>query len=224
MFVHGGGIFFGLSPAQLEVAASIAGLTGLPTFAIDYRLMPVHRYPAAHDDTVVAYAALAAEGPVVLVGESSGGVLSLAAIQRARTAGIAMPTLWVGISPAIDFAFDTDPGFGSSRDPFVAPEFTALMHREYVGGADLASPDLSPVAAGLLGMPPLIIHYAEHDLLLGHARRLADAAAASRIGSSSREWAGMWHGWHLMSIIPESKEVLGDIASAIRDRLVLTSP
>jgi len=161
---------------------------------------------------------------VVLVGESSGGVLSLAAVQRARTAGIALPALWVGISPTIDYAFDTEPDFGSSRDPFAAPEFTALMHREYVGGADLASPDLSPVAAGLTGMPPLIVHHAERDLLLGHARQLANAAAASRVASTSREWAGMWHGWHLMSIIPESREVLGDISNEIRRQLVLTAP
>lgn len=216
MFVHGGGIFFGLTTPHVEVAALIASLTGLPTFAVDHRLMPAHPYPAAHDDTSAAFAALAAEGPVVLVGESSGGVLSLAAMQRARAAGSRQPVLWVGISPTIDYDFDRSPDYAITDDPFNAPEFSALMHREYVAGADLSTPDLSPVAAGLAGMPPMVVHVAEHDLLLGHARRLVATATAAGVPCSSHEWSGIWHGWHLIGFLPEAQQALAELAHEIR--------
>jgi len=223
MYVHGGGNFFGLSPAHVEVAAVIAASTGLPTFAVDHRLMPAHHYPAAHDDTAAAYTALAAEGPVVLIGESSGGVLSLAAMQRARTVGTPLPTLWVGLSPSIDYDFDRGPDFARAEDPFNAPEFSALMLREYVAGADLATPDLSPVAAGLEGMPPMVVHVAEHDLLLGHARRLVAVATAAGVPCRSHEWSGIWHGWHLMGFLPEARAVLAEVSRDITAHLAENS-
>ena len=69
--------------------------TGSTVVMPDYRLAPEHRFPAAQDDCFNAYRGLIESGVdparVVVVGESCGGSLSLAALVRARDAGLPMP-------------------------------------------------------------------------------------------------------------------------------------
>jgi acetyl esterase/lipase len=225
VFVHGGGIFFALTAAERLAAALIGKASGFKVLAVDYRIMPGNPYPAAHDDCFAAYSAVAGQGTeVCLIGESSGGVLSLAVMLRARAADVPLPRLWVGLSPTADYAFDTDSEFRRSRDPFVSPAFVAAMHRHYVNGADLSTPDLSPGQADLTGLPDVYIVYGEHELLSDHVIRLARGARQHGIQVELQAWPHMWHGWHLLcGVLPEADQTLMALGANIRRRMLLAN-
>src|SRR5271156_1240776 len=58
----------------------LSRLTGLPVFAIDYRLAPRHRFPAAADDVCAGWDWPTQQVPpehVVIVGDSAGGHLAV---------------------------------------------------------------------------------------------------------------------------------------------------
>ncbi len=64
LYFHGGGFVLGSLDSHQIVTARLAADTGLDVIAVDYRLAPEHRAPAAHDDCLeVTLAALAGRLP-----------------------------------------------------------------------------------------------------------------------------------------------------------------
>lgn len=93
LYVHGGGLIAGnVRTVSGFLAARYCFDTGLPVFAVEYRLAPEHPFPAALDDVYAAlvYLNLHAEtlgidaGRIIVWGGSAGGGLAAAAALRAR--------------------------------------------------------------------------------------------------------------------------------------------
>lgn len=78
VYLHGGGFVVGGLDSHDDVCAEIRATTGLTVVAVDYRLSPEHRHPAALEDALAVTRALMALGPVVLAGDSAGGNLAAA--------------------------------------------------------------------------------------------------------------------------------------------------
>ena len=223
LFIHGGGIVFGLTPAHKQAVALIARSAQVRIFAVQYRLNPGNPYPNAHDDCFAVYSELIRRGAgLVVIGESSGGVLSLATLLRAKAAGLPQPRLCIEISPTVDYGFKAD-RIWQIRDPFAHPRFTVGLHAMYVAGNDTSTPDLGPIYHDLTGLAPLQILAGENDFLAGEAARLDEAARRYGVPVETRYWPGMWHAWHLMSDqLPEGRAALEAVAEAVRAALVST--
>jgi acetyl esterase/lipase len=221
LFLHGGGLIFTWGSPHRRLVSYLAKFAGLRTFGVDYRLAPEHVYPAAHDDCFSVYQALMSQGRrVVLVGESSGGVLALATLLRARAAGLGQPSLCALISPTVDYGF-TDAQVWESDDPFVAPKFAIGLHAHYVVGNDTTLPDLAPIGADLSGLAPLLVLVAEQDVLRCETDRLAQAAERYGVELDLVVWPGVWHGWHVLApLLPEGTQALRALGEAIRQRTV----
>jgi monoterpene epsilon-lactone hydrolase len=219
VFLHGGGIFFGWSNPNRRILAYIATFSGVRAFGVDYRLPPDHCYPSAHDDCFTVYQTLMQQGKqIVLIGESSGGVLALAALLRARAQGLAQPSLCVLISPTVDSGFE-DTRIWNSDDLFAHPRFIIELHKHYIAGNDTRLPDLSPVYADLSGLAPLHVLVAEHDVLRGEAERLAEAAKRHDLTMELTLWPRVWHGWHLFAPqLPEATQALKMLGAVVRQQ------
>jgi acetyl esterase/lipase len=219
LFLHGGGIFFGWSNPNRRILAYLAKFSGLRAFGVDYRLPPDHCYPCAHDDCFTVCRTLVQQGrQIVLVGESSGGVLALAAMLRAKAEGLTQPLLCVLISPTVDYGFK-DARIWNSDDPFAHPRFIIELHKHYVAGNDTRLPDLGPVYADLSWLAPLHVLVAEHDVLRGEAERLADAAKRHDLAMELTLWPYVWHGWHLfVPQLPEATRALKMLGGVIRQQ------
>jgi acetyl esterase/lipase len=218
VFLHGGGIIFGWRNANRRILAYIAKFSGLRAFGVDYRLAPEYRYPAAHDDCSTVYRTLVEQGrQVVLIGESSGGVLALATLLRAKEQGLPQPRLCAFISPTVDYRFQ-DPRIWNSHDAFGDPHFAVDLHMHYIAGHDTRSPDLSPVDADLTGLAPMWVLAAEHDILRGEAERLAEAAKQHAVTLELVLWPGVWHAWHgFVPFVPEATQALKMLGSVVRE-------
>src|SRR6266568_6702162 len=93
IFIHGGSIFFGLTPAHRRAVALIARSAGVRVFAIQYRLNPGNPYPNAHDDCFAVYKVL---GPLSTPIKADQGGLFAWLITTAYAGGVAST---VPISP-----------------------------------------------------------------------------------------------------------------------------
>ena len=78
LYIHGGGFVVGNLDTHDDVTAAIADRTGFDVTAVDYRLGPEHKAPAALDDcrTVLAHLLENTDKPVIVSGDSAGGYLS----------------------------------------------------------------------------------------------------------------------------------------------------
>ena len=75
LYAHGGGFIMGGLESHNEICADICHQTGLTVTAVDYRLSPESKHPAAFEDTRDIYRFLDPKVPVILVGDSAGATL-----------------------------------------------------------------------------------------------------------------------------------------------------
>lgn len=190
VFFHGGAFVSCDLEAYLFYAEYVADHLGVPVVTVDYRLAPEHRFPAALDDCVAAYAALVddglAPGRTVFVGDSCGGGLALATAQAAPDSGAAVPAGVVSLSGWTDL--DTR-GYGpdgpAGPDPFVTEGFLRSRARDYLGPqGDARDPRASPGRGRLEGLPPLLLQVGEVDVTRLDAEHLGRAARA--VGTDAR--------------------------------------
>ena len=91
LYFHGGGFRLGSVTSHRDLIAQIALVSGCRVLAINYRLAPEHRFPAALDDALAAYGWMLDRGMkpdnVAFAGDPAGGNLVLAAMLACASAG-----------------------------------------------------------------------------------------------------------------------------------------
>ena len=115
VFLHGGGFVVGDLDSHDGVCRMLCRHAGVHVLAVDYRLAPEHRFPAAVDDTVAAlrwateHAAELGADPaqIAIGGDSAGGNLAAVACQLAARDGGPMPVAQLLIYPVTDSVDDT---------------------------------------------------------------------------------------------------------------------
>jgi epsilon-lactone hydrolase len=220
LYMHGGGYVAGSAATHRPITAALARLGRRRVFALDYRLAPEHRYPAALDDAFAAYCALLEgrltggdalpAGTVALAGDSAGGGLLLALLLRARDEGVPMPACAVCFSPWTDLS-----GSGQSqltndgRCVFLRPENCGEFSAAYLGGASPLEPLASPVFGDFNGLPPVLLQVGSTELLLDDARRIHDKVRAAGGQSELEVYADVAHCWQMLDgFVPEARAAL----------------
>ena len=221
VFLHGGGIAFDWNNPMRRVLAYIARFAGLRAFGVDYHIIPEYLYPVAHDECYAVYQELIQQGKqVVLIGESSGAVLALAILLRAKAAGLSQPLLCALISPAVDYGFK-NAHLWQTYDPFAHPKFTVEMLKHYIAGNEPTLPDLGPIYADLSGIAPLYVLAGENEFLRSEVDRLAEAAQRYHVPMETIFWPNVWHSWHALAPqLPEATQALETFGAAIRQRVL----
>lgn len=111
LYLHGGGYVLGSIDTHRELAAQIAHRANARVLIIEYRLAPEGPYPAGLNDAEAAYQWLLDIGvtpqQIAFAGDSAGGGLALALMQRMKAAGKALPAATVFLSPWVDLTCTT---------------------------------------------------------------------------------------------------------------------
>ncbi len=185
-WLHGGGYFQGSVSTHASMVSLIAQAAGARAFAIDYRLAPENPFPAGLDDAVAGYRWLLEQGVdparLVIGGDSAGGGLTLAVLQRLREAGDPLPAAAVLLSPWTDLE-----GTGESiktrrdADPMLDPDDGAMRARDYHPDGDLRDPLVSPLYADFTGLPPMLIQVGDAEVLLDDSTRVYERAEAAGV-------------------------------------------
>jgi acetyl esterase/lipase len=218
LFLHGGSNVFTWGKPHRKMISYLALYSGLQVVGIDFSLAPQYPYPAAHDECFKAYQSLVESGKqIVLIGESSGGVLVLSTMLRARNASLPLPILGAFISPLTDLI---DPDIWQYHDPFVHPEFVKKLTEIYLSGKTPTLIDSSPLTLDLHGLPPVYILVGESEILRPEAEKLAQKAELDGLDIIIKLWPAVWHGWHiLIPLLPEAKIAINEIGADIVEYL-----
>jgi monoterpene epsilon-lactone hydrolase len=207
LYLHGGGFMAPISAWQVRYAARLAEGVGARVVMPDYPLAPEHSWRDSHDDLVALAARLAAEGELVIAGDSSGGGLALAIAESVRDRGGPQPRRLVLISPWVDLTTSTPET--EALDP-IDPWLFIGKVRAYAGWwagipEDLGRPEVSPGLGDLAGLPPALMFCGTRDLLMPGCRLLVRRADEAGWDLTYVEEADLIHVYPILPGIPEAR-------------------
>jgi monoterpene epsilon-lactone hydrolase len=221
-YLHGGGYISGSAKTNRPITVPLARRLKRRVFALDYRLAPEHRFPAAVDDVVAGYRWLVSTGIdprfLSVAGDSAGGGLALALVMEVRDRGEKLPACVVCLSPWADMTGSGESIVANSeRDPMFCAEDIGAYASAYLGSQSPETPLASPLFGNFAGLPPLYIEVGENEVLLDDARQVHRKALAAGVSSELRVVRDVPHGWQFGApFVPEARESLREVARFIR--------
>jgi len=214
VYVHGGGYVHPLTRDYWRLARS---LLRAPAEVVvpAYPLAPAH-----HLDEVLPRLIEVVERPTslptVLMGDSAGGALVLAMAGRLRgrspLAGV------VALCPWLDARLEGEEvGDLESSDPMLAESGLRAAGRWWAGDRAPDDPLVSPVHAGLTGLPPLDVWIGRRDILRPAVGDLAERARNEDVDLTVHEVPAMFHVW-MTRAVPEGRRTRRALTELVRRR------
>jgi acetyl esterase/lipase len=235
LYIHGGAYTMGSPRSHRRITAKFSEIANAAVLAIDYRLMPEHPRRAGIEDCRSAYLWLLDNGPVgaipansiFVAGDSAGGNLTLSLLSWIRDQGLRAPNAAVALSPATDASLGSPSLTGNmATDPMLGPLFKPLAkvpRTVLLWGAWLQTrmrpnhPVVSPVFGDLSGLPPLLLHASEAEMLIDDSRRYVNKASAAGSPVTLQTWNHMVHVWHIYHPeLPEARQAFAEIGKFLQ--------
>jgi acetyl esterase len=204
VYFHGGGWTCGDLDTHDSVCRGIAVHGRCTVVAVDYRLGPEHKFPAAVEDALAAVEWTSANAGslqvdasrLAVAGESAGGNLAAVAAIALRDSGppIAMQVL---VYPVVDQASDTASLRRFARGYSLTAELLRWYQSQYLrNDGDRADWRASPLLArDHSRLPPAYIVTAGFDPLLDEGKAYADRLEKAGVSVVYECFEGMIHGF-----------------------------
>jgi acetyl esterase len=227
VYFHGGGWVIGDLDTHDVLCRQLANQSGCAVIAVDYRLAPEHRFPAAVDDAIAATRWIRANAAALHIdadrlavgGDSAGGNLAAVVALAARDAGDLPIAFQLLIYPATDQRRGWPSHTANGQGYLLTSDSIAYYHDHYLRDAqhDLdwrASPLLHSDHARL---PPALVLTAGYDPLrdegLQYAHKLSAAGSRATLVNFERQV----HGFVLMGrALDEANTAVQLCASQLR--------
>lgn len=215
--LHGGGYVFGGGEAATNEAVMMAGLGGYRVISVDYRMPPEAPFPAALDDALTVWRAMAQSVKpenMGVFGSSAGGGLALAMVLRARDEGLPPPAAVSAGTPWSDLDKIGDSYFANEYVDNMLVTWDGWLGaaaKLYAGGHDLKHPYLSPVYGDFRNFPPTILTTGTRDLFLSNTVRVHRALRRAGVEADLNVYEGMSHAQYAGPDMPQAREAFGDI-------------
>jgi acetyl esterase/lipase len=138
-----------------------------------------------------------------------------------RDAGEPLPAAAVAISPWADLEL-TGESLRTRAAVDVLLRLDGLPEAAgwCLAGQDPRHPCASPIHADLRGLPPILIHVGDAEILLDDSTRLAARASAAGVDVTLEVWDDMPHVWHVFAgLLPEADQAVERIGEWLRERV-----
>lgn len=230
IYLHGGGYVLGSLDSHDDICCGLAELSGATVIAVDYRLAPEHRFPAAFDDSAAAVDHILSNpdtfgidpARTALGGDSAGGNLTAAVCLKRRDKGSTLPSGQVLIYPALG----GDMSRGSYLSRANAPGLTTQDMAAYDGwytGQDNEAARSSKYRAPLLetdyaALPPAFLVACEWDPLRDDCFDYANRLQAAGVKAQVRHEPELIHAsLRARRVSPAAGAMFAAVAAAVRE-------
>jgi acetyl esterase len=229
IFYHGGGFVIGDLETHDGLCRRLCQASGVGIIAIDYRLAPEARFPAAHEDAVAAANWVFAHAyeigfdpaRIAVGGDSAGGNLAAATAIALRDAGKNRIAFQLLLYPVAQFAGDTESMKTLGEGYFLTKKGMDWFAASLFGDGDRADPRASILLhPRLADLPPALLVTAGFDPLKDEGKAYAEKLKAAGVTVEHREYASFIHGFYNMAgISPAVPPVIEETARALKAAL-----
>jgi len=237
VYCHGGGWTIGDLDTHESLCTQLAEQAGCVVVAVDYRLGPEHRFPAAVDDALAAFRWLRSQAAALgldphrlaIGGDSAGGNLAAVvalSLREAHDEGPA-PRLQLLIYPATDMRAGAPSHTVNGEGYLLTRDSIEYFRAHYIDQPALyedwrSSPLLHP---DLSRLPPALVITAGYDPLRDEGRQYADALSEAGTPAQYVCFERQIHGFITMGrVIDEAHAAIALCADALRRALPTIAP
>ena len=215
LYLHGGAYVLGSPRTHEKLAGRLAVAMSAEAWLPDYRLAPEHRYPAALEDVVGAYRGLLELGfdRIVLAGDSAGGGLAFALLERILTEDLPRPLCIAALSPWTDLTLTGD-SYRANRERDVMLPWSQIQRcaSEYLGDTPARTPGASPLYGSFAGAPPVLIQVSRAEALMDDGIAMAARLEAQGVNVLLQSWDRTPHAWQIFhGLLPEADDAIAAI-------------
>ncbi|MEO1642198.1 MAG: alpha/beta hydrolase [Pseudomonadota bacterium] len=217
LFFHGGGFMLGDLDSHDVICRRLAAASRCRVLAIDYRLSPEHKFPAAHEDAAAAWRWATQRGDalgldpdrIAVAGDSAGGNLAAFLAQEMNRTGGVMPAFQLLLYPLVQFVDIRSNKLKFQEGGFfISPNLFDYFRDNYVEReADRSDSRISPLFADdadFAGLPPAHVILCGWDPLNAEGHAYAAKLGAHGVPVTIREYRGMAHGFMNMTAISKA--------------------
>lgn len=226
IYYHGGCFISGEFATHDKQLRQLAFYSGCRVIAVQYRLAPEHRFPAAHDDAQngaeIIWQHAAELGvdrqKITLAGDSAGGHLALVTALRLKAAHIWQPAQLILIYPMLDATAYFESYTSNGVDYVITRDTLLSGYEMYLGDTNPMHPEASPLwRDDFNGLPPVHILTAEFDPLCDEGEALFQRMTEQGVECSCQHHLGVIHGFfQLAGISQAARGVIRDVAGRLK--------
>jgi acetyl esterase len=195
MNIPGGGFYLPEAEWSDIQNAKLADSLGVVVISVNYRLAPEHPWPAAPNDCIAIAQWLIKQSielfgtsKLILGGTSAGATLAMVTLLKLRDMNLSAPFVGSILQfGAYDLSGQT-PGGRLYKDEYFIEAYVGTM-------ADKTQPEISPLYADLVGLPPILIIVGTADILLEDNLAMAARLSAVHNEIDLRVYPNVPHGF-----------------------------
>jgi acetyl esterase len=226
VFFHGGGWVIGDLESHDHMARTISAKAGCVVVAVDYRLAPEHKFPAAADDAWAALEWVATHATelgidgnrIAVAGDSAGGNLAAVVAVQARDSEHVEVIQQVLLYPVVDGDCERPSMEENAEGYMLTRGAMDWFHEQYAAtDADRGDPRYSPINADLAGVAPAVVVTAEFDPLRDQGNAYAVALSDAGVDVIHTQYDGMIHGFFSMDAgLDTAAQAQDEVAAALK--------
>jgi len=227
VYFHGGGWVIGDLESHDQLCRAIANQVPCTVIAVDYRLAPEHKFPAAVEDAIAATRWIAGTadrlgvdaGRLAVAGDSAGGNLAAVVALTLRDGGAVKPVFQVLIYPGTDMGMQSASIVRHAEQlPLTRKGMQWFIEHYLRSPQDVSDWRASPLrAADLRALPPALVITAGFDPLSDEGEAFAAALAEAEVPVVLERFEGQIHGFITMGrIVADSRRAIDLVAAKLR--------
>jgi acetyl esterase len=229
LYIHGGGWVIADLDTYDASARALASAAKAIVVSTHYRQAPEHKFPAAHEDTWVAYQSMLQNAGriggdpkrIAVAGESAGANMAAAIALRARDEKVQAPVHQILIYPVADSVVNSPSEQQFEKSAPLATADLPWFYSKYLGeqASGSAAPYFSIRDADVKGVAPATVITAEIDPLRSEGEAYAERLRAAGVPVRIRNFDGVTHEFFGMgAVVDKAKEAVKFAAEALPQR------
>ena len=216
LFFHGGGFFVGNFKIYRSYVSFLAEVLCREIIFVEYKLSPESKYPSQLEDAKKAYSFILGKEKkpnIILAGDSAGGNLALALLlalakeKSKKPKGIFCISPWV--HPTATMA--EYPYSCCKSDVLIGPFIkraketgSGPLSYLYCDESNQINPLISPLFGDFHNSPPIMIQYAENEMLSIQIGQFLKRLKKQRVKVVTKTWKELWHDFQLETDLIET--------------------
>ncbi len=219
LLVHGGAFVSGPNELHWNVVKLIAAKTGQTVWLCNYPKAPENQITAISKNIDLMFVRALKEysaNEITLLGDSVGGTLITALIQRLIQTKLELPTKVILVCPVLDASM-SNPNIEEVdlRDPMLSKAGVLSAKKMCAGEMDLKDEMLSPLYGSFFGFPKTTMFLAENDITYPDQQLAVKKMEAEGAKVEVILGKDMPHIWPFLPVMSEARMALDQLINRL---------